>query len=253
MLTQFDAIVAIGVLIFMTLGFFKGAIKSILGLGKWYGAGVLTLLFYPQASELVAQYMQPGMIANGIAVFFTYIIALIGLSVVIGILVAALGGTVGGPGDKLLGAIIGATIGIIIASTGHYFIRSFGGGSDPQWLKDGKTYDITAQGADKLQGYFKDVVQNMGTDMGFVRELDPSGGFEKKIQQVQQATGSQVDYDSLKEAIRMMKESGLAPEQIKDMINIRDYMQSPSFGSSDNSGATSGKREAKGFEVKTPE
>jgi uncharacterized membrane protein required for colicin V production len=227
MFTQFDTMVAVGAFIFMTLGFFKGAIRSILGLGKWYGAGVLTLLFYPKASEMVASYMQPGMIANGVAVFATYIVALIILSIIIGILVAALGATVGGPGDRFLGALVGLTIGVIIASTAHYFIRSFAGGEDPQWLKDGKTYSVTAQGADTLQGYFKDVVKNMGTDMGFVKDLDPSGQLMNQIEQIQNSGTSQIDFEKLKEAIRIMKEEGSTPEQIKDMINIQDYMITP--------------------------
>lgn len=227
MFTQFDALVSVIAFIFMTFGIFKGAIKSILGLAKWYGAGVLTLLFYPKASELVAAYLQPGMIANGIAVFSTYIAALVILSIIIGIFVAALGSTVGGPSDRLLGAMVGISIGFIIGSTAHYFVRSFAGGTDPQWLQDGKTYKFTSVGADKLQGYFKDVVKNMGSDMGVVKDMDPTGGIADKIKKFQDSTGSQVDMEKLKEAIRIMKEEGLSPEQIKDLINIQDYLVMP--------------------------
>lgn len=227
MFTQFDALVSVVAFIFMTLGLFKGAIKSILGLAKWYGAGVLTLLFYPKASELVASYMQPGMVANGIAVFITYIAALILLSIIIGIFVAALGSTVGGPGDRLMGAIVGITIGVIVASTAHYFVRSFAGGTDPDWMKEGKTYEVTSVGADKLQEYFKDVVKNMGVDMGVVKDLDPSGQLADKIKAFQESTGGEIDMAKLKEAIRMMKENGFEPNQIKDMINIQDYMAVP--------------------------
>lgn len=224
MFTQFDIIVSFITLLFLTMGFFKGAIRSILGLGKWYGAGVLTLLLYPQARELVSQYIQPGMIVNGVAVILTYIVALIALSIIIGIFVAALGGTVGGAGDKVLGAAVGITIGVIIASTAHYFVRSFGGGVDPSWLKSGATYEITSNGADKLQGYFKDVVNKMGVDMGMAASIDPTGGIVDKIKDFQSSTGSTVDLDKLKEAVRLMKEEGMAPDQIKDMINIQDYM-----------------------------
>ncbi len=227
MFTQFDAVVSVVAFIFMTLGFFKGAIKSILGLAKWYGAGVLTLLFYPKASEIVASYIQPGMLVNGIAIFVTYIAALIVLSIVIGIFVAALGSSVGGPSDRLMGAIVGTTIGLIIASTAHYFVRSFGGNTDPQWLKDGMTYSVTSVGADKLQGYFKDVIHNMGSDVGIIKEMDPTGSIADKIKQFQDSTGSQIDMEKLKEAIRIMKEDGLTPEQIKDLINIQDYMAIP--------------------------
>ncbi len=227
MFTQFDIIVSFIILLFMTFGLFKGAIRSILGLGKWYGSGVLTILFYPQVRDVVAQYIQPGMIVNGVAVFVTYIVALIALSIVIGIFVAALGGTVGGPGDRLLGAAVGVTIGAIIASTGHYFIRSFNGGTDPDLLKKGSTYELTSKGADKLQEYFKDIVSKMGSDMGMMKSMDPSGGLADKIKQFQTSTGSQIDFDKLKEAVRLMKEEGMEPSQIKDMINIQDYMALP--------------------------
>jgi uncharacterized membrane protein required for colicin V production len=227
MFTQFDIIVSFITLLFATMGLFKGAIKSILGLGKWYGAGVFTLLLYPKVSEVVGQYMQPGMVANGIAVFLTYVTTLIILSILIGIFVAALGGTVGGAGDKLMGAVVGVTIGLIIASTAHYFIRSFGGGADPSWLKKGTTYEVTSKGADRLQDYFKDVVNKMGTDMGILKSVDPTGALANKIKEFERKTNLAVDYDKLKQAVQMMKEQGMSPEQIKDMIDIQDYMSLP--------------------------
>ena len=149
------------------------------------------------------------------------------LSILIGIFVAALGGPVGGAGDKLMGAVVGVTIGLIISSTAHYFIRSFAGNADPSWLKAGSTYKITSKGADKLQGYFKDVVNKMGTDMGIAKSIDPTGAIANKIKEFERSTGSQVDYNKLKEAVRLMKQEGMSPNQIKDMINIQDYMEIP--------------------------
>jgi uncharacterized membrane protein required for colicin V production len=160
-------------------------------------------------------------------VIVTYIITLIVLSIVIGIFVAALGGTVGGAGDKFLGALVGISVGAIIASTAHYFIRSFSGGTDPAWLQKGETYQITSRGADKLQDYFKDVVNKMGVDMGFLKTVDPSGALQDKIKTLETQTGAHIDYDKLKEAIKMMKDQGISPDQIKDMINIQDYMSMP--------------------------
>ncbi len=223
MLTQFDIIVCVITLLYVTWGFFKGAIKSILGLGKWYGAGVLTLILYPKIKTLLAAQLPDGMVLNAVAMIATYVAVLVLLSIIVSILVSALGGTVGGPSDRILGAAVGLTIGIIIASTAHYFIRSFKGGKDPDWLQKGETYQITSQGADKLQGYFKNVVQNMGVDLGFVKNLDPTGSLASQIQGLQ-ANGSVIDMDKLKDAVRMMKDEGMSPNQIKDMINVQDYM-----------------------------
>jgi membrane protein required for colicin V production len=231
MLTQFDIVFCVAIFIFATLGLAKGAIKSILGLLKWYGAGVLTMMAYPYVNVLVAQYIKPGMIVNGVAIFFSYVAILILLSILISIFVAALGSTVGGGGDRILGAVVGASIAFILLSTIHYFIRSFSGSNDPDWLKSGKTYNITSQGADTLQKYFKDNAEKVGIDLGFISNFDISGSIANKVNSYQinaGGAGSQIDLVKLKEAIRMMKENGMSPEQIKGSINIQDYMQSPS-------------------------
>jgi membrane protein required for colicin V production len=223
-MSQFDIIVYVSALIFLTLGFFKGAIRSILGLAKWYGAGVVTVLFYPQIRELVDAQIGAGMVANGVAIIGTYIVALVALSILISIFLTALGSTVGGGSDRIMGAMVGITIAAIIVSTGHYFLRSFNGGADPDWLRGGKTYSLTNQGANILQSYFKDVVKGMGVDLGLAKNMDPTGDIANKIKEFQNETGSDIDYAKLKDAIRMMKEDGMAPDQIKDLINIQDYM-----------------------------
>lgn len=223
-MSQFDIIVYVSALIFLTLGFFKGAIRSILGLAKWYGAGVVTVMFYPQIRELVEAQVGSGMVANGVAIIGTYIVALVALSILISIFLTALGSTVGGGSDRIMGAMVGISIAAIIVSTGHYFLRSFNGGTDPDWLKGGKTYSLTNQGANILQTYFKDVVKGMGVDLGLAKNMDPTGDIANKIKEFQSETGSEIDYTKLKDAIRMMKEDGMSPDQIKDMINIQDYM-----------------------------
>lgn len=223
-MSQFDIIVYVSALIFLTLGFFKGAIKSILGLAKWYGAGIFTVMFYPHIRELVEAQVGAGMAANGVSIIGTYIVALVALSILIGIFLTALGSTVGGGSDRIMGAMVGMTIAAIIVSTGHYFLRSFNGGNDPDWLRGGKTYALTSQGADILQGYFKDVVKGMGVDLGLAKNIDPTGDIANKIKEFQNETGSDIDYAKLKDAVRMMKEDGMSPDQIKDMINVQDYM-----------------------------
>ena len=59
-MTNFDIITIVVLLIFTTISFFKGGIGSILSLAKWYGAGVLSVMFYPEAKQVTEEALEIG-------------------------------------------------------------------------------------------------------------------------------------------------------------------------------------------------
>ena len=232
MFTQYDVIISVIVLILITMSFFKGGIRSILGMVKWYGAAILTLIFYPYTKLMVEEFMQPSEIINGIAVFLVYVVAVVVLSIINRILIAAMGDSVGGFLDKLIGALVGFTIGYIIAATIHFSLAIAFKDNKPDWFKNGKLYVFTEHGSNIIAGYLKDAAEEMGQDFGSeLPEGDTDSGkeaVEDGFEDLQDGVRDKLkDIDNSKPQMnsiqiriraRELKEQGYTADEIKEII-----------------------------------
>jgi uncharacterized membrane protein required for colicin V production len=221
MYTQFDVVALVTLLVFITISMIKGGIKSVLGIGKWYGAFFLALAFYPYTKSIVESVMQPSPIINGVAVFLVYIIALVILSLIIAVIIAALGNTIGGVFDRLLGVIVGLGLGYIIVSTIHFAVSVVHNNDDPSWLADGKTYQFTKYGSEMLASYFNDELSSMTGDLGIdMPDVSaPSSGNIPNVVRDNLNTGdSNINIEALMERARELKNLGYSPEEVKSII-----------------------------------
>lgn len=180
MYTQFDVVSLVTILVFMTICMFKGGIKSIIGVLKWYGAFFIALMFYPYTKEIVAGIMQPSPVINAIAVVIVYILAVIFLSLIGAVIVAAFGFGVESIPDRIFGSVVGFVMGYAIISMVHYGLETALTEEErPEWFKNAQTYEFTAFGARHLGGYLQGSMNSMKGDFG-VDITDENGKIDKK-------------------------------------------------------------------------
>ncbi len=224
-MTNFDLTVYVTLLMFLFIGFFKGGIRSVLSLVKWYGAFLLSIIFYADAHKIISEFFTSDATASIATILAVYIGAMIVLSILSAIIVAALGDNVDGLIDKALGLFMGVAVGYIIVSSVHFIVSSVYQGEEPNWLKEGQSYEITKVGSDILKGYFKDGTINISKDLGFDfgdRASELSGKVNEHTEKlkagVKNATGSELDVNLIKEMARKLKDQGYSEQEVLDII-----------------------------------
>lgn len=200
-----------------------------LSLFKWYGAFLLSLMFYPIAYKYVSGVVSSPEVASGATIVGLYIASLIAFSIVSGIVIAAMGDAVGNLFDKALGLILGAAIGYVIVSSSHFVISSIYQGNDPKFLKNGKTYEITKIGADLMKKYFKDGSDDIAKDLGIKLNKEVEKIQDKAASQAENlndnlgVTDNPVDVEQIKEIARKLKEQGYTEKEVLQMIQDGTY------------------------------
>ncbi|HCR85097.1 MAG TPA: hypothetical protein DIV86_00300 [Alphaproteobacteria bacterium] len=225
-MTNFDIITIVVLLIFTTISFFKGGIGSILSLAKWYGAGVLSVMFYPEAKQVTEEALGSSIISSGVAIFGLYIVALIVLWLITKVILLALSAVVGGVTDRFAGLIIGFTIGLIIISSAHYTIRATNNNNDPDWLQEGKTFELTKFGADNLGKVFSGDFSKMIDDFGFKTSEKIKNEISKdELSEAKNVTDGLSDpaekdlnIEKVRKALEELKAEGLSKEKAKEAL-----------------------------------
>lgn len=249
MYTQYDVIVLVTILIFMTISLVKGGVKSVVGILKWYGAFFVALMFYPYVKEMVGDIVADSVVANATAVVGVYILAVLFLAVIGGIIINSFGLFVGGVVDRLLGAVVGFLIGYIIVSSVHFLMESVFAKNTPDWFKNAETYPFTGYGAEFLKDYLQGSLDTMKDDFGVDLKgedgnIDPKKAQEfmahpevKKLMKdprvqelakdgAQQIKNSDVDLnlEGILERAGQLKDLGYEPEEIKSIIEQEQQM-----------------------------
>ncbi len=231
-MTNFDIIVSVIVLIFITFGLFKGGIGSVLSMFKWYGAFIVSMILYPHAKEMVSQIIQPSVVVNAVSIIGIYVAALIVLSIINGVLSVAFTAIVGNIIDKILGIIIGTLIGVIIVCSVHFGVNSAFGGNDPDWLKAGQTYDLTKAGSDLMKEYLNGdaskMAEDLGMKLGAKAEDNQSGAAEALKNVAQDAVDNAPSMealtpDKIREIVRKLKAQGFSEQEVIQMIKDGKY------------------------------
>jgi uncharacterized membrane protein required for colicin V production len=225
-MTNFDIITIVTIFIFVTIGFFKGGIGSILSLLKWYGAGVASVLFYPVAKEFSEEILGKSVISSVVAVFCLYILALIILIIISKIISIALKSIIGGAVDRFAGLLIGLTIGFVIISSAHYIVTNTMK-EEPEWLANGKTYELTKFGADNIgkliNSDFSGMMSDFGLDLDSIKEKAanmnsesaPLNGLEPE--NLEEPTNN-LNVEKIRKALEELKAEGYGKEEAKQKL-----------------------------------
>ena len=149
--TAVDVGVAVLVLISAILATARGFTREILSLATWAGAAAIAAYMYFYHSDLAARYFSEPLVATGVTVIGSFLVALI----VLHLLTMWIGDLVVdsrvGPLDRTLGFVFGAARGILICVVAAVFANFLIGAQDPM-LKDSKSFPPLLSAGDYLIG-----------------------------------------------------------------------------------------------------
>src|SRR3982751_4326085 len=153
--TGVDVGVAVLVLISAILATARGFTREILSLATWAGSAAIPAYMYFYHRGIAQAYIKEELVATGVTVIGTFIVALI----VLHLLTMWIGDMVVdsrvGPLDRTLGFVLGAARGVLICIVLAVFANSLlGTDSDktPPMLKDAKSYPPLLSAGDWLIG-----------------------------------------------------------------------------------------------------
>lgn len=151
-LTIFDAVVVGIVGLSAVLALYRGAVREILGLASWIGAGIAAVMALPVTQPLVRPLVNSDIAADALAVAGGFLVALIVLKLLTAILARTVEGIGLGSVDKLLGLAFGVARGALIICAGYlvtsYLIRPE---FYPVWVQQAYLIEPVRQGAAALE------------------------------------------------------------------------------------------------------
>ena len=151
MFTTVDVGVAVLVLISAILATARGFTREILSLATWAGAAAIAAYMYFYQSDLAAQYFENELLATGVTVIGSFLVALI----ILHLLTMWIGDLVVdsrvGPLDRMLGFVFGAARGVLICVVSAVFANFLISADNPM-LKDSKSYPPLLSAGDYIIG-----------------------------------------------------------------------------------------------------
>lgn len=165
--TGVDVGVAVLVLISAILATARGFTREILSLATWAGSAAIAAYMYFYHRDIAQAYIKEDLVATGVTVIGTFIVALI----VLHLLTMWIGDMVVdsrvGPLDRTLGFLFGAARGVLICIVAAVFANFLlGPGTDklPPMLRDAKSFPPLMSAGDYLIGLLPPDVEKQLTD-----------------------------------------------------------------------------------------
>jgi membrane protein required for colicin V production len=165
--TGVDVGVAVLVLISAVLATARGFTREILSLATWAGSAAIAAYMYFYHNDIAAKYIDNPLIATGVTIVGSFLIALI----VLHLLTMWIGDMVVdsrvGPLDRTLGFVFGAARGVLICIVAAVFANFLlGTDSDkvPPMLRDAKSYPPLLSAGDWLIGLLPPDIEKQVTD-----------------------------------------------------------------------------------------
>lgn len=136
-LNLFDLIVFAIVGLSAIMSFFRGFVREFLSLGTWVGATVITLYTFPDVSQMLKPHIKSETVASGFAGLFTFMGALVLLSIASALLMKFLkSGQDVGFINNIMGMIFGVARGTLLVAVGFYvFALTTDKEHYPEWMK----------------------------------------------------------------------------------------------------------------------
>ena len=151
-LTLFDILVLAVVGLSALAALMRGAVREVLALVSWAGAGLAAFLFWPVVARLVRPVVASDGLANGVAAAGIFVVALIALKLLSGMVAGSIDGTALGTIDKLLGLAFGAARGVVVVCAA-YLIGSLliKPELQPAWIRDAYLIGPIREGALRIE------------------------------------------------------------------------------------------------------
>jgi len=162
--TGVDVGVAVLVLISAILATARGFTREILSLATWAGSAAIAAYMYFYHGDLAAQYIKEPLVATGVTVIGTFLVALI----VLHLLTMWIGDMVVdsriGPLDRTLGFVFGAARGVLICIVAAVFANFLLAPKLPDMVAEAKSYPPLLSAGDWLITLLPDDIEKQFTD-----------------------------------------------------------------------------------------
>jgi membrane protein required for colicin V production len=158
-LTAFDVAAILVVGLSVLVAFFRGAIRELLTIGTWVGAGVIAFYGFPYARELARRTMETEWLADAAALCVVFVVPLIGLKVAAAVLTEHLPGGSVESVDRVAGAAFGIARGALVVCVAYLGLTILIAPEDhPDWVKNALILPYVKNGAALLSRLMPDDV-----------------------------------------------------------------------------------------------
>lgn len=186
MITAFDIVVGLLVLISALLATMRGLTREVLSLATWGGSALFAWYMYANYPELARQYVDQQIVADIATVLVSFIVALIVLHLLTMWIADLIVDSKIGPLDRSLGFIFGGLRGVLIAVALVIFGQFLFANTVDQWGRNSKSLPILNQLGDDLISLLPDDLEEMVSGLLKGSEApaaDPSQGGTDELEE----------------------------------------------------------------------
>jgi membrane protein required for colicin V production len=145
----------VGIIVLSGLfAFARGFVRELLSIGSWFGATFAALYGLPFARPIAERFLPKGPIADGVAAVVIFVLALFILSLIAAKIARRIRGTSLSAVDRSSGLIFGLARGVLLVCVAYLALSWIVPVKEqPPWLRQAKTHELLASGADLLQRF----------------------------------------------------------------------------------------------------
>jgi membrane protein required for colicin V production len=147
-LTAFDVAAFLVVGLSVLVAYLRGAIRELLTIATWLGAGVVAFYGFPYARELARRTMETEWLADAIALCVVFVVPLIGFKVAAAVLTDHIPGGHVATVDRVAGAVFGLARGALLVCLAYLGLTVLVAREDhPDWIKNAILLPYVEDGA----------------------------------------------------------------------------------------------------------
>lgn len=155
-----DILVAIVLLLSALLAFSRGAVREILGVGAWVGAGFAAVYGFAYARDFSRKIIESQLVADAVAGIAVFLVALILLAIFSQIVAGRIQGSKFGALDRGLGFIFGLVRGAILLCLAYMlFIWAMAEEDRAPWIAKARTLPYIVKGAEAIRSIVPDELE----------------------------------------------------------------------------------------------
>ena len=133
--------------------FARGFVREALSIVAWVGAAAITVYGFNPVLLFVSPFVNNVLLAQLIAGFGLFVVALIVLTIATGYLARLVRASALSPIDRTLGFIFGLARGVLIVCLAYLLLDFVQPSERPAWIRDAKSAPYLHQGADMLRQF----------------------------------------------------------------------------------------------------
>ena len=152
-LTAFDVATILVVGLSVLVAYLRGAIREMLAIGTWLGAGVAAYYAFPYARDLARRTMETEWLADAVALCVVFVVPLIAFKVAAAALTDRLPGGHLETVDRIAGVVFGIVRGAVIVCAAYLALTFLVGREEqPAWIREALVLPYVEDGAALLGG-----------------------------------------------------------------------------------------------------